>query len=151
MVNPIKGLPSIPIELFDSVHTERKKVTDTVTGALPSLSEKIAVNNNKEYKTEDQKDSQTKNAKNQNNNVEDVIAQQKKSFKNIEETLNKIIKENSLALEFSRDKETDKMVVKLINPDTKEVVHQFPPEIALKIARIVSKTLDNGSLANAKV
>jgi flagellar protein FlaG len=64
--------------------------------------------------------------------------------------LSEYVGDKNLALEFSKDDETQKMVMKLVNGETKEVVKQFPPEISLKIARILSQS-QSGNLANAKV
>lgn len=60
-------------------------------------------------------------------------------------------KDSDFGIEFTRDKATEKMVFKVIDNKTKEVVNQIPKEIELKIAKFVSKTLDDGDLANAKV
>jgi len=43
------------------------------------------------------------------------------------------------------------MIMQVIDSKTNEVIHQFPPEISLKIARIVANTLENWNFANAKV
>ncbi|GAB5464622.1 MAG: hypothetical protein Kapaf2KO_00580 [Candidatus Kapaibacteriales bacterium] len=64
--------------------------------------------------------------------------------------LSKYIDNENLMLDFSRDNNTDKMVMRIINNETKEVIRQFPAEISLKIARILSET-ESGNLANAKV
>jgi len=58
------------------------------------------------------------------------------------------MKEENLKIEFSKDEETKRMILKLIDKETQEVVHQYPPEITLKIARIVANTLEQGSLTN---
>jgi uncharacterized FlaG/YvyC family protein len=43
------------------------------------------------------------------------------------------------------------MILKIIDQSTKEVVKQLPPEISLKIARIVSNSMESGQLANATI
>jgi uncharacterized FlaG/YvyC family protein len=74
-------------------------------------------------------------------------------FKELGKKLQSLIGDDNVTFEFSLDKETKKMILKLIDPNTKEVVQQFPSEIALKIARIVSAGLSNNGQAttNAKI
>ncbi len=55
-------------------------------------------------------------------------------------------------IEFIKDDVADKMVMQVIDNQTQEVVKQFPPEITLKIARIVAKLLETtGQVTNATV
>ncbi len=68
-----------------------------------------------------------------------------------EEKINNVMEEENLKIEFSKDEETQRMILKLIDKETQEVVHQYPPEITLKIARIVASTLEQGSLTNVKI
>jgi uncharacterized FlaG/YvyC family protein len=72
------------------------------------------------------------------------------SLQNFAEELSQYVDDPNLSLEFSKDTETEQMIMRLVNGDTREVVKQFPPEISLKIARILSQQ-SNGSLADAKV
>jgi flagellar protein FlaG len=53
--------------------------------------------------------------------------------------MNKSLQTINTSLEFSQDDETGWTVVKLINRETKEVVHQFPSEDALAIAHALDK------------
>jgi flagellar protein FlaG len=72
----------------------------------------------------------------------------KKELTSFEDKINEAMKEENLKIEFSKDEETKRMILKLIDKETQEVVHQYPPEITLKIARIVANTLEQGSLTN---
>jgi len=72
------------------------------------------------------------------------------NIKAFADELSNYIGDENLSLEFSKDDETKQMIMKLVNGKTNEVVKQFPPEISLKIARILSGT-QSGNLANAKV
>ena len=74
-----------------------------------------------------------------------------KDLNDYTDTINDTLKEENLAIEFSKDKDTNKMILKLIDKETQEVVQQYPPEIALKIARIVANTLERGSLTNVQI
>jgi flagellar protein FlaG len=68
-----------------------------------------------------------------------------------EDKINEQIKEENLKIEFSQDEETKRMILKLIDKETQEVVQQYPPEITLKIARIVANTLEQGSFTNTVI
>ncbi|HOK14169.1 MAG TPA: flagellar protein FlaG [Candidatus Kapabacteria bacterium] len=72
-------------------------------------------------------------------------------LKELGEKLKNIVKEADVFLEFSIDKDTNKMILRVIDNKTKEVIQQLPSEIALKIARIVSNIEGEGQIANAKV
>mgnify|MGYP006286375989 CR=1 FL=1 len=72
-------------------------------------------------------------------------------LRSFEDKINETLKDENLEIEFSKDEETDRMILKLIDKETQEVVHQYPPEITLKIARIVANSMDEGSITNIKV
>lgn len=69
----------------------------------------------------------------------------------IAKRLQEIIADENLMIEFTRDDETKKLIFKLINSETKEIIRQIPPDVALKIARYVASTLEDKNVANAKV
>ncbi|MFP4370329.1 MAG: flagellar protein FlaG [Candidatus Kapaibacterium sp.] len=72
-------------------------------------------------------------------------------FKQLEARLRSLLDEQNLTIEFSIDEDTEKMIMKLIDNETQEIVQQFPPEITLKIAKIVASTLGSGQITNAKI
>lgn len=72
-------------------------------------------------------------------------------FNEISEKLKSILGEDNLIINFSLDEDTKKMIMQVIDSKTNEVVQQFPPEIALKVARIVANTLENWNIADAQV
>lgn len=72
-------------------------------------------------------------------------------LRSFEDKINETLKDENLEIEFSKDEETDRMILKLIDKETQEVVHQYPPEITLKIARIVANSMDEGNITNIKV
>jgi uncharacterized FlaG/YvyC family protein len=127
MITEIQGLPPIVIQDFPELQNNVKK------GIEDSL-----------YQQKD--------------NTEQV--QQKKSqpaekqkladFSGLSEKAKQVFIDSDLAVEFSFDKDTKKMIMKLVNSKTKEVVQQYPPDIALKIARIVANSLETGNVTNAK-
>lgn len=75
----------------------------------------------------------------------------KVDYDKIARRLQEIIADENLMVEFTRDDVTKKMIFKLINAETKEIVQQIPPEVALKIARYVAATLEDQNVANAKI
>lgn len=52
-------------------------------------------------------------------------------------------------LSFSIDKESKKLVVKVINPDTNEVIRQIPPQELLNLAASLQQT--DGILINKRI
>jgi uncharacterized FlaG/YvyC family protein len=76
---------------------------------------------------------------------------QKIDYTDLAEKLSSFIEQDNLSMEFSMDKASNKMVMKLVDNDTKEVVQQYPPEIMLKIARMLAQSAETGQVANAKV
>jgi len=71
--------------------------------------------------------------------------------KKIENEISKLLEDDSLIAQFSTDKETEKLILKILNPDTKEVVRQYPPEVSLKIARMVNKMIESNNIADVRV
>jgi flagellar protein FlaG len=75
----------------------------------------------------------------------------KVDYNKIAKQLEKIINDENLMVQFTRDEQTKKLIFKLINAETKEVVQQIPPEVALKIARYIASTLEDKNVANAQI
>ena len=75
----------------------------------------------------------------------------KVDYKELETEIRNTLQENNLAIQFMIDDSTKKMIMKLIDEDTREIVKQFPSEVSLQIARFLTQTLDTGQITNAKV
>ena len=71
--------------------------------------------------------------------------------KKIESEISKLLEDDSLIAQFSTDEETEKLILKILNQDTKEVVRQYPPEASLKIARIVSNMIESNNIADVRI
>jgi flagellar protein FlaG len=71
--------------------------------------------------------------------------------KKIESEITKLLEDDSLIAQFSTDKETEKLILKILNPDTKEVVRQYPPEVSLKIARMVNSMIESNNIADVRI
>lgn len=76
-----------------------------------------------------------------------------KSFepRKIEKEISKLLEDDTLIAQFSTDKDTEKLILKILNQDTKEVVRQYPQEIALKIARMVNNMIESNSIADVRI
>ena len=86
--------------------------------------------------------------------INDKESFQKTDYKELASKLQSIIGDDSVGIEFKIDKDTNKMILKLIDKKTSEVIQQYPPEISLKIARFVAMSMaqvQNGQSADAKV
>jgi flagellar protein FlaG len=71
--------------------------------------------------------------------------------KKIETEISKLLEDDSLIAQFSTDEETEKLILKILNQDTKEVVRQYPPEASLKIARMVSNMIESNNIADVRI
>ena len=60
--------------------------------------------------------------------------------------LNKFIQSRQRSLQFSQDEESGRIVIRVINKETNEVVRQFPPEELLSMSRALQATLDEGGI-----
>jgi flagellar protein FlaG len=49
------------------------------------------------------------------------------------------------SLQFSQDEESGRIVVKVINKETNEVVRQFPPDELLSLSRAIRVTQEEGA------
>jgi flagellar protein FlaG len=132
MISAISGLPAIVIEGFREVETGID---------LDSRENSII------YNRVANADTETRLNKNNKNNQKELSV----SFDEIKEVLQEALKEANLAIEFSVDKDLNRMIMKLVDSETNEVIRQLPPDITLKIARIVASALGNGSVADAKI
>lgn len=128
------GIPPIIVHGFDQLKTElRRNQDDSASQKSKEVkSEKVSAKEEKQ---------QSESAKSDNSLTQ-------LNFAEIEQKLKEIMQEENVNLQFSMDKPTQKMVLKVIDSETNEVLRQYPPEVALKIARMVS---ENGTLANVKV
>lgn len=73
------------------------------------------------------------------------------SFSELAEGLNDLLKSEDFKVELSKDKATDKMVFKVIDNKTSQILNQIPKEIELKISKYVTRQLEGGEYTNAKV
>jgi flagellar protein FlaG len=55
------------------------------------------------------------------------------------DSINKTMKSLSHRLEFSIDEDSQRQVVKVVDPDTKEVIRQMPSKEALEIAKALDR------------
>ena len=139
MVNPMQGMSALvtasieDIKFKDIVQKEDNKSTITT---------KVLA------KSDDKSSSQgTDNSK-----TSSFVAQVKNvDYSQLSKKLQEIIGAPNVYFQFSLDSDTKKLIIKVINQETNEVMHQYPPEVALKVAKIVSDKLDTGQLTNAVV
>ncbi len=131
MIIPIKSVPSVAVSKYDTESESnigtREQGHSTIVQAEAggSPSEKMNGTSESEYS--------------------------RPNYKELAAMLQKFLGETDKTIEFSIDEETKKLVMKVIDNKTQEVIQQLPPEVTLKIARIVASTLGNGKLTNAKV
>lgn len=100
-----------------------------------------------------EQDVSTNQAKKGNKTHKQSTDEFKKGFdiRDMESKVSELLEDNSLIAKFSTDKETEKLILKLIDKETGEVVRQYPPEITLKIARMVNNIIENDNLENVRI
>ncbi len=141
MINPIEGPP------INDLQTNLPEFRATIVGQKNSIEPR-----NKQEGIQ-------KGIENFNNFVNNISQKEQGSkptrkpvdLDKIAKRLQEIINDENLMVEFTRDTETKKLIFKLIRSETKEVIRQIPPDVALKIARYVASTLEDKNVANAKV
>jgi len=136
MISEITGLPAIIIESLNPVSNNLEN---------NKLSKEPDNNKNLTKSAEYSVSSNAQNVNKENSNKNRV------SFEEFQKKLQDALKENNLSLEFSKDQELNKMIIKIVNSETKEIIRQIPPDVALKIARIVSAELRIGQIADVKI
>jgi len=80
-----------------------------------------------------------------------LAEKQKVNYSELESEVRQMLSTNNLSIEFSIDDSSKQMIMRVIDSETSEVIKQFPSEVSLKIARILTNTLDTGTITNVKV
>lgn len=90
---------------------------------------------------------------NENLKKEKIAKQETKKvdYNDLAESIKSLLDDKSIAIEFAKDKDSNQMIMKIINDQTKEVIRQFPAEISLKIARIVSANAVGKNIADVTI
>ena len=130
------GLPPIAVAKSEELQPEAKRYNSESANVLVNSLPIKQTNDTLKNEQPDSEEKETNNAVNYND---------------LAEKLKSLINQENIAIKFSYDEESNRMIMKIIDKETEEVIKQFPPEITLKIARIVADTLENGQVANAKV
>ena len=143
MITSINSNNTLDVQRYEGLKTQVPKNND-VENEAPSKLVSQPVEVEKETKTIEEQVQELKKKK-----EEDPYA--RKDLDEFEKTVNEALEVENLKIEFSKDDETDRMIMKLIDKETQEVVQQYPPDISLKIARIVANTIEQGSITNAIV
>ena len=79
------------------------------------------------------------------------INDHKINYSSLSEKIQNLIDEDNLDVKFDKDKDTNIMVMKFVDKETKDTVKQFPPEITIKVAKMVAFLTANGAIADATV
>lgn len=137
MISAVTGLPAIFIDGLKELEKDFEYVSNK-----PKENEQINAQKNAEITSMNEEIQ--KSAKKEEKG-------KKISFDEIQKNLQELLKDSNLMIEFSKDSELNKMIIKMIDQDTKEIIRQIPPDVTLKIARIIAGTFGAGQIADAKV
>lgn len=138
MINPIEGTPIN--ELSTTFPDFRTNTAIQITAPSKAQQTNQGIKNFNSFLKEVEQNQQNK-----------VREEKPVDFDKIAKKLEEIINDPNLMIQFTRDDITKKMIFNLINSETKEVVQQIPPELALKIARYIVTILENQNVTNAKI
>jgi len=131
MINAVTGVQAIVINTAENIKTEENQLQK-------EQPERINISAQK--------------SNSQNTEKSAVSTTEKKlNYNDLANSIQSLLGEQNIALEFKMDDETKKMILRIIDSNTKEVIQQVPPEIALKVAKIVADQLGNGQVADAKI
>lgn len=147
MITPIQESP-----VYRGLAYDRAPIRGSVPGR-PDNSEASgnAIDNAKSNKNQiDIKDQINKKSQTPEKNNNET-QRSNNDFNKLSEKLTEMLEEDHKSIEFTIDDETNKLIMKVIDTDTDEVIQQYPPEIALKIARFVASTLENSNLTNERI
>jgi len=139
MVGNLQGASpyvTVTAEMIKNNDKTDKSINSSVLSKVSKVSNKNADNN----KVTDSKNEQ------KNVNQENIV-----DYSQIARKMETAIADNQFEINYSVDKETKKLVFKLINKRTKETVEQYPPEVALKISKIVTQALDPGHVTDSTI
>ena len=144
MINSIQPVVAVRDNSFDELKSDNKKERFDLL-AEQFKSEFSADKNSSGFVSSDN---------NKENDIKNSEKEQTKVNADLTDLGNKLkdmLQDSNSYLEFKMDKDTNRMILRLIDNETKEVIQQFPPELALKIARIISSLEGSGQIANAKI
>lgn len=118
----------------------------------------IVINTTEDLKTEEnllQKEQTQSNSPNAPRskviNQESSSSEKKLNYNDLANSIQSLLGEQNIALEFKMDDSTKKMILRIVDSNTKEVIQQVPPEIALKVAKFVADQMGNGQVADATI
>lgn len=100
----------------------------------------------------EQTESNSLNARRSNEKIQESSSSERKlNYTDLANSIQSLLGEQNIALEFKMDDSTKKMILRIIDSNTKEVIQQVPPEIALKVAKFVADQMGNGQVADASI
>jgi flagellar protein FlaG len=142
MITDINKLPPVEKGNFSNLKTTGADSNGVITAPVQKIvfsnSDTTTVVNKKTSNKEEKKTSINNNSTTPNYNA-------------LADKIKNSLSDIGLNVQFKFDKNTNQMLVQIIDPDTKEVLQQFPPEIAVQLTQKVSKSIASGTIANAKV
>jgi|GEM_PF-1729802 len=129
------------------------KMIDSINNISTNLSatfEKLKNSDNfrREEKLADYKISQIKQ---QEIKSDQENTKKKVDYSVLENGLKELLSDTNMSIEFSLDKESKQMIMRVVDEETDEVIKQFPTDLTLKIARIISQAIENGRITNVQV
>ncbi len=86
--------------------------------------------------------SSVRNAKQNEKNVD---------FSSLSQMLKDSLQLSNVLFEFSMDSQSQSMILRIVDSNTKEVLQQLPSDLALKISRLIAGSIEHGQVTDARV
>lgn len=154
MLTPISNIAatknSTQRDIFDQ--TKNRSTSETgmrvreIIRQFEQLSVSSSISEKEEHKLSSSLDSSKTTNKTNNLKEEDKVG-----YGRLGKKLKEIAEVDKVHFEFVMDSESKTMLIKIIDEDTKEVIHQIPSEMTLKIAKMVDEILGRGQISDAKI
>ena len=91
-------------------------------------------------------------SQNQNENSGDHEQHKQPDYHNVELQLQNAIAEKNQSVRLALDKETKRMIVRVIDEDTKEIIKQYPSDEMLKISRmVIAQEKSHGNITDERI
>lgn len=151
MVEAIQSIPPANVNIYNEQKSETngQKFQTESKNEKPAVTNNLFIVNNNSAETSKTDENSTETA--QKTTEKEKEKKSNSDFDKLASQLKDYLGEDNVMIEFSIDKETKRMVMRLIDRQTDEVIKQYPPEVSLKIARIVASTMEDSHVTNATV
>lgn len=144
-ITPLQSATQLTIIQTGDARTDTGRQRPTDSGRLADL--QISPNNG-ELQNDENTLAKAVTASNANGNQ---VKGKKPDFSSLSESLKNSLQLTNVLFEFSIDSQSQSIILRIVDSETKEVLQQLPSDLALKISRLIAGSLEQGQVTDAKV